>query len=122
MLAQTIFLQDKSTFSTTIAPALTEKGAHIEPFENVTDLPEDVDSVVVFHDQHNFDKNTADLRDQFERMNVAMHKIDLSGTLNVAISHLSLFFERTKSKKVVFIGSENLKDHPKMQLFKENWK
>lgn len=122
MLAQTIFLQDKSTFATTMAPWLTEKGVTVESFEAVADLPENVDSVVVFHDQHNFDKNTAELRDQFDRMNVAMHKIDLSGTLNVAISHLSLFIERTKSKNVVFIGSENLKDHPKMQLFKENWK
>lgn len=80
-----------------------------------------IDGVVLFHENHNFDKQVAELRDLFDQRQVAMHKIDLSGTMNVALSHLSLFLDRTKCKNVLFLGSENLKDNPKLEVFKEKW-
>jgi hypothetical protein len=41
--------------------------------------------------------------------------------MNVALSHLSLFFDRTKCKNVLFLGSDNLKNHPKLAVFQEKW-
>ncbi len=115
----TIYLQEKTAFAASIRPSLTDRGLVTAPFDD--SQIEYIDGVVLFHDNHNFDKSVAELRDLFENRQVGMHKIDLSGTMNVALSHLSLFFDRTKCKKVLFLGSESLKDHPKLEIFKEKW-
>lgn len=117
----TIFLEEKTAFTTTIETTLTTRGIPVELFDQSPDLIEKIDALVIFHDNHNFDKRTAEVRDQFEKLQIAIHKIDLSGTMNVALSHLSLFFDRVKCKNVLFIGSAQLKDHPKLEVFKEKW-
>lgn len=117
----TIFLPEKTAFTASIQNSLTDRGFQVESFTGSPEQIESVDGVVLFHENHNFDKPVAELRDLFEQRQIAMHKVDLSGTMNVALSHLSLFFERTKCKKVIFLGSDNLKDNPKLELFKEKW-
>lgn len=117
----TIFLEEKSAFTTTLETTLTEKGFAVEHINPLADGDIPVDAMVIFHDNHNFDKHVIEVRDLFEKHQIAIHKIDLSGTLNVALSHLSLFLERIKCKKVLFIGAPGLKDHPKMEVFKEKW-
>ncbi len=117
----TIFLEEKSAFTTTIETTLLEKGFNVEHIDALAEGDIPVDALVIFHDNHNLDKHTSEIREHFEKHQIATHKIDLSGTLNVALSHLSLFLERIKSKKVLFIGAPSLKDHPKMEVFKEKW-
>lgn len=117
----TIFLEEKTAFTTTIETTLLEKGFAVEQIDATAEGDIPVDALVIFHDNHNLDKRTIEIRDLYEKHQIATHKIDLSGTLNVALSHLSLFLERIKSKKVLFIGAPSLKDHPKMEIFKEKW-
>lgn len=117
----TIFLEEKTAFTTTIETTLLDKGFNVEHIDPLSDDDIPVDALVIFHDNHNLDKHIVEIRDHFEKHQIATHKIDLSGTLNVAISHLGLFLERIKSKKVLFIGSPSLKDHPKLEVFKEKW-
>lgn len=121
MHIQTIYVEEKTAFAASISQWMVEKGFNVVAFEENNESVEPIDAVVLFHENHNFDKRVADLRDHFDKFQIAAHKIDMSGTMNVALSHLSLFFERTKCKHVLFIGSESLKDHPKMEVFKEKW-
>ena len=107
---QTIFIEEKTAFAATMYNWLVESGFNVVPFDNSQEQAEKIDAVVLFHENHNFD-----------RLQVASHKIDLSGTMNVALSHLSLFFDRTKCKNVLFLGSDNLKNHPKLAVFQEKW-
>jgi len=117
----TIFLEEKSAFTTTLESTLIEKGFAVEVINPIPDEDVPVDAVVLFHDNHNLDKRIVEIRDYYEKHQIAIHKIDLSGTLNVALTHLSLFLDRIQSKKVLFVGSPSLKDHPKMEVFKEKW-
>lgn len=118
---QTIYLEEKTAFAQNMNAMLVSKGFEVVAYDESNEQNEIIDGVVLFHENHNFDKRVAELRDHFDKMQVAMHKIDITGTMNVALSHLSLFFDRTKCKNVLFLGSENLKDHPKLEVFKEKW-
>ena len=118
---KTVYTEEKSPFATSINSWLIERGMNVESFNESDDQVESIDGVVIFHENHNFDRRISELRDMFEKLQVSMHKIDINGTMNVALSHLSLFFERTQCKNVLFIGSESLKDHPKLTVFKEKW-
>lgn len=118
---QTIYTVEKSVFADTVNAWLEGLGFNVLPFHDEAELIDQMDALVLFHENHNFDKRVLELRDLFEVHQLPIHKIDLSGTMNVALSHLSLFFDRTKCKHVLFLGSDNLKDLPKMDIFKENW-
>lgn len=118
---KSIYTEEKSPFAASINSWLIERGMNVVAFTESDDQVEVIDAVVIFHENHNFDRRVSELRDTFEKLQVSMHKIDVNGTMNVALSHLSLFFERTQCKNVLFIGSESLKDHPKLAVFKEKW-
>lgn len=121
MHIKTIFTEEKSAFASDIRVWLLDRGFNVESYDESAGQTEMIDGVVLFHENHNFDKHITELRDRFDALQVAMHKIDISGTINVALSHLNLFFERTQCKHVLFLGSNNLNNHPKMELFKEKW-
>ncbi|HRP52118.1 MAG TPA: hypothetical protein PLI97_01255 [Fluviicola sp.] len=118
---QTIYTLEKSAFADTVNAWLESLGFHVVAYQETSEQIELIDAVVMFHDNHNFDKKSLELRTVFETHQAPIHKIDLSGTMNVALTHLSLFFERTKCKHVLFLGSDSLKGLPKMDVFKENW-
>ena len=89
---QTIYLEEKTAFAHNISAWLVSKGFDVIAYDESNEQNEIIDAVVLFHENHNFDKRVAELRDHFDKMQVAMHKIDITGTMNVALSHLSLFF------------------------------
>lgn len=118
---QTIYTVEKSAFADAVNSWLEGLGFNVLSFNDESELIEKMDALVIFHENHNFDKRVMELRDLFEVHQLPIHKVDLTGTMNVALSHLSLFFDRTKCKHVLFLGSDSLKDFPKMDVFKENW-
>jgi hypothetical protein len=118
---QTIYTVENSVFAKHTNAWLESKGFQVLPFQEDGKNIDTIDALVIFHDNHNFDKTTNDLRDLAEKHQIPIHKIDLSGTMSVALSYLSLFFERTKCKHALFLGADELKDLPKMEQFKENW-
>ncbi len=118
---QTIYTVENSVFSQVVNSWLEGKGFQVLPFHEDGKVIDEIDALVIFHDNHNFDKLTNELRDLAETHQIPIHKIDLSGTMSVALSYLSLFFERTKCKHALFLGADSLKDFPKMEHFKENW-
>jgi hypothetical protein len=119
-LISSVYVQENSKFGSSVSAWLSDKGVEMQTFNPEEEANFDlIDAAVIFHDNHNFDKSVSDLRDALDQRNVAVHKIDLSGTMNVALTHLALFIERTSCKKALFIGSESLENHPKMDIFKE---
>jgi hypothetical protein len=119
-LISSVYVQENTKFGASVASWLSAKGFEIIHFKGDDEAEFDtIDAAVIFHENHNFDKAITDLRDVLDDRNVPIHKIDLSGTMNVALTHLALFFERTKCKKALFFGSEALENHPKMEVFKE---
>lgn len=118
---ETVYLPDKSEFSSFISSALTERGIQVVDFDHSTEQIETINGVVIFHENHNFDKRSAELRDLFELRQVPVHKVDMSGTMNVALTHLSLFLERIKGTAVLFLGADMLVQNPKLELFREKF-
>lgn len=118
---ETVYLTDKSQFASFIASALTDRNIQVVEFDHSADQVETINGVVIFHENHNFDKRSAELRDLFELRQIPVHKVDMSGTMNVALTHLSLFLERIKGTAVLFLGADALVQNPKLELFREKF-
>ena len=57
---QTIYTDDKTPFADSVNSWLTGLGFQVLPFQESAELTEKIDAVVIFHDNHNFDKRTAE--------------------------------------------------------------
>jgi hypothetical protein len=121
-LIQSVFFEENVNFGNLVQSWFTAKGFEVKNFNSEMEDAFDLfDSAVIFHENHNFDKNIEELRSLLETYSVATHKIDLSGTMNVAITNFDLFLDLNKSKNLLVIGSDTLVAHPKMDVFIEKW-
>ncbi len=103
-----IYLDEKTSFTEVITSWANTKGFEVEKLTDDEDFHDNVQGAVLFHENYNLDKRVSDWRDFFDKFQVPIHKVDLSGTMNVAISHYSLFLERERCKSIAIIGSEDL--------------
>lgn len=76
-----------------------------------------VDGVIIFHENHNIDKNFSELLSQFDLKGKPVGKIDINGTLTAAISNISLWREKNKCKRILFLGNESMTTNPNLERF-----
>lgn len=76
---------------------------------------EDIDALIIFHEDHNIDAAGVEIRDVFEKKLRPIHKIDINGTKQVIVSHFALWMERNKVQNPLLIGTEQLLDNPKIE-------
>lgn len=83
---------------------------------------EEVDGLLLFHENHDIDKVRHELLSIFEHKQRGISKIDINGTLSVAVSNFSLWLERNKCKSLLATGSEELIQNPNLERFLEQLK
>jgi hypothetical protein len=100
-----------------------EKGYEIEEQDEKVENPyEGIDGLVIFTQNQKLEKEILELRSLFDHQQKPIHKIDINGTLMVGISNLDLWIERNKTKRVLFIGSDNLLENMNLVRFLEHLK
>lgn len=118
-----IFTAEGSTFGQTIsnwAEGLNSAIQHIDIKSN--EHFEDVDGLVIFHENHDITKSNQEVLAIFEAKQRAISKIDINGTLMVAVSNFSLWMERNKCKSLLIIGSDELLKNPNLERFLDKLK
>jgi hypothetical protein len=111
MTIETIYTRGKSKFSARIETWCSQKGIENQLIEKDEKLIEEIDGLVIFHEDHNLDSIGVELREVFERKLKPIHKIDVNGTKQVSLSHYGLWLERNACKNVLMIGTESLVDN-----------
>lgn len=82
----------------------------------------EIEGLLLFHENHDLDKSQQELMHLFEQKQRAISKIDINGTLSVALSNFSLWMERNKCKTLLVTGSEELTKNPNLERFLEHLK
>jgi hypothetical protein len=114
MSIQKIYTKHKSIFSDRIETFCQAKNIEFAILEKDDRNFEDIDALVIFHEDHNIDAAGQEARDTFEKKLQPIHKIDINGTKQVIVSHFGLWVERNKVGKPLFIGTDQLVDNPKL--------
>lgn len=115
MSIQKVYTKVKSKFSDRIEILSQAKNVAFEIMDKDERNFDDVDALVIFHEDHNLDATGEETRDIFEKKLRPIHKIDINGTKQVIISHFGLWVERNNVKQPLFIGTDQLVDNPKIE-------
>jgi len=116
MTIQKIYTKGKSIFTERIEKWCKEKGMEFVLLEKEDKTFDEIDSLVIFHEDHNLDDANIEIRDNFEKKLKPIHKIDINGTKQVITSHFILWVERNSSKNLLFLGNDHLLDNPNTDL------
>ncbi|MEY4604861.1 MAG: hypothetical protein RIT43_2153 [Bacteroidota bacterium] len=118
-----IILRNASKFSVVLKNWAEERGYEIEEQDEKVESPEEgIDGLVIFTQNQILEKEVLEVRNAFDHQQKPVHKIDINGTLMVGISNLDLWIERNKSKRVLFIGADNLLENMNLVRFLEHLK
>jgi hypothetical protein len=82
----------------------------------------EIEGLLLFHENQDFDRSQQELMHFFEQKQKAISKIDINGTLSVAVSNFSLWMDRNKCKTLLATGSEDLTRNPNLDRFLEQLK
>jgi hypothetical protein len=111
-----IYLKSNSKFGQFLSPWLQERNLTSADYKNkIEEADEGIDGIVIFSENQEVDKEDEDLKNAFDRRQKPVHKIDINGTLMVAVSNLDLWLERNRCKKVLFVGDEALVKNPNLE-------
>ena len=73
--------------------------------------------MLLINANQDFNKEDIDLHDQFDAKHIPTQKIDVNGTLQVAISNFNLWLTTNKCKRVLIVGSEELLNNENLERF-----
>jgi len=117
-----IYFED-TAFGKTISNWAESIGIEIIKFDHKNDHQFDgIEGLLLFHENHDIDKAQHELLSVFEHKQRAISKIDINGTLSVAVSNFSLWLERNKCKTLLATGSDELTKNPNLERFLEQLK
>jgi hypothetical protein len=114
---------EESTFGKTISNWAESIGIETAKFDHKTEEQlNQIDGLLLFHENHDIDRVQQELLAAFEQKQRGISKIDINGTLSVAVSNFSLWLDRNKCKTILATGSDALTKNPNLERFLEQLK
>jgi hypothetical protein len=119
MKTEKLIIVDENGFSKVIQEWTEETQVNfdVEVVDPKADFLDLCDGLVLFHENHNFSKETLDIKDFFDTNNRPTHKVDLNGTLAATVGNLKMWVERNKTKRLAILGSSELSKNDKLTRF-----
>ncbi len=114
---------EESTFGKTISNWAESIGIETVKFDHKTEEQlNQIDGLLLFHENHDIDRVQQELLAAFEQKQRGISKIDINGTLSVAVSNFSLWLDCNKCKTILATGSDALTKNPNLERFLQQLK
>lgn len=121
MRIRKIYIIEDSTFGKSIAEWTEDKRIEAVPVDQKnTDLIDEVDAVVVFHENHNFAKEDGETHAYLTENNKPGHKVDINGTLAATNSNFTMWLERNRPNALLILGQADVAKNPNFKRFLES--
>jgi len=117
MKIESIYITANSKFSTFVAEWAESVGIPSEEFDIKSQLTEKGLGLLFVNENHDLDKDLVDLHDLFDKKHFPTQKIDVNGTLQVAVSNFELWLNNNKCSKVLIIGDDSLVKNDNLNRF-----
>lgn len=118
MKLETIYVIENNKFGNAITEWAEDKRIQVVPTtQKKDDLSEMVDGVVLFHENHNFSRDDDDIQTEMGRANIAVHKVDINGTLAATNSNFNMWLDRNRPKSLLILGGDVVSKNANLQSF-----
>lgn len=117
-----IYIAPNSKFSTYIAEWADQVGIITEEYDLKEPKELDTTGLLLINANQDTEKELIDLYKFFDKKHIPVQKIDVNGTLQVAVSNFELWLNNFKCKNVLILGSESLVNNDNLVRFFERIK
>ena len=109
MKIESVYFKSNSLFGNFIGPWFTSRNITSQEYTNKSEDADDgIDGLVIFSENQEVDRDILEVKAYFDRRQKPVHKIDINGTVMVAVSNLDLWIERNGCKKILFLGPDSM--------------
>jgi len=116
MILETIYLKSDSTFSTIISEWATSLGIQTAEYDFKSEEPQ-VDGLLLINANQDIEKDIDDIHSHFDLKHFPTQKVDVNGTLQVAVSSFEIWLKKFKCKRILVLGSEKLAENENLERF-----
>lgn len=115
MQLDVILLRPESAFGKRIGDWASDHNIATEEYDQRSE--EFPDGMILVNSNQDFEREDLDLHTLFDNKHIPTQKIDLNGTLQVAVSNFELWVKTYKCRKVLIVGSDDLINNENLDRF-----
>ncbi|MFT5860573.1 MAG: mannose/fructose/N-acetylgalactosamine-specific phosphotransferase system component IIB [Flavobacteriaceae bacterium] len=108
MNLNTVYLTEGSKFSTFIGEWAQMMEITVAPYSFKASEDQLPDGLLLINENQDIRKDMDEIHTHFDTKHIPTQKIDLNGTLQVAINNIKRWVESNKCKEVLIIGADNV--------------
>lgn len=117
MSLKTVYIKPNSEFSTYIRTWAEQIGVTVEEYEVRMNEDQQADGLLLINENQDIPRELYDIHTYFDDRHIPTQKIDVNGTLQVAISSMQMWLKNFKCQKVLIMGSDNLIKNDNLDRF-----
>lgn len=111
-----VYLKEESAFTTYLMEWSQVNDIEAE-VSDITALDESIEGVIIITANQDIDKETNDLIAAYDKKHIPIRKIDVNGTLQVAVSNFDLWMRNNKCSTVLMLGADDLVKNNNLDRF-----
>ena len=118
MKLDNIYLKAGTPFSKSINSWSEENANKVNEVKERYDIHIELfDSLLIVSENQSISKENWNLKSLFDKNQKPCYRIDINGTLNVAIANLELWLESNKSKNLLIVGKDEIVKNKNLDRF-----
>jgi len=118
MSLEIIYVKSNSTFSTHLSNWASSIGVRTEEYDFKSEEI-GADGLLLINANHDIDKDSEEIHAFFDVKHFPTQKVDINGTLQVAVSNFQNWMRNFKCKSVLIVGSDDLVENENLNRFLE---
>ena len=111
-----IYIKSDSPFGNYIQNWASNSGVEVEIYDAKLE-DELADGLLLINANQDIDREADEIHDLFDKKHIPTQKIDVNGTLQVALSSLDLWLKNNKCSEILILGSDNLVENENLDRF-----
>lgn len=117
MKIETLYIKPDSNFSTYVKNWADQIGVPVENYDLRLNDDQIADGLLLVNENQDIPKDLYDIHSFFDRRHIPTQKIDVNGTLQVALSSFEMWLTKNKCKKILVLGADNLTKNDNLERF-----
>ncbi len=118
MKLENIYLKADTPFSSSIQAWSEENANAVKHVKDRYELNMELfDSLLIVSENQSISKENWNLKSLFDKSQKPSYRIDINGTLNVAIANIELWLDSNKSKNLLIVGKDEIVKNENLERF-----
>lgn len=116
MIVDLFYIKPDSQFSSYVKQWADRNGIATEDYD-IRMNDHIADGYLLINQNQDIDREMDDLHTLFDQKHIPTQKVDINGTLQVAVSSTNLWLNSNKCKNVLILGADNLVENENLERF-----